>query len=238
MPGLIGLRTFLCAAVLAQLLLAQSVPREDTSDWWSIINPKFPYPETKLQNVDIPAENFQIAGFNLKTVTFQQVAAKLGKAKIVERGDASIGRSQACYVSASESPTVHLIFEYAEDETLFYLFAGGADWNGSHFCVKSPQVSATLSTASGLRLGLSPGEVESILGKPDLITGGRYIYDRLVERKFTQEAFTLFRKEHPQMSGEQARREFDFPQGLYIEVRFADSKVIYIAASMTGTADG
>jgi hypothetical protein len=218
-------------------LWAQSVRIEDTSDWWSIINPKFPYPKTKLLNKDIPVANFQINGFKLRTVTFEQVAAKFGKAKIVDRGDASIGRSQACYVS-SDSPVIHFIFEYAEDQTIVYLFQNGADWKGSRFCVRSSQVSGSISTASGLRIGLSPAEVKSILGKPDLITGDRYIYERLVERKFTPEAFDRFRKNHPEIPTKDARTEFDFPLGLYIEVRFADSRLSYLALAMTGTADG
>jgi hypothetical protein len=199
--------------------------------------PSFPTPKTKLLNKDIPAANFQIDGFNLRSVTFEQVASKFGNAKVVERGDASIGRRQACYVSIAE-PVIHLIFEYSEDQTTVYLFQNGADWKGSRFCVRSSQVSGSINTASGLRIGLSPSEVEAILGKPDLITGDRFIYDRLVERKFTQEAFDRFRKDHPEIPVKDARTEFDFPLGLYIEVRFSDSKLSYLALAMTGTADG
>ena len=237
---------FVCACVLMLFLLsetsfpAQSIRLEDNSDWWSKTNPKFPYVDIKLQDKDIATGNFQIAGFDLKTVEFDQVAAKFGKAKIVERGDASIGRSQACYTSEDSSPSVHLIFEFAEDESIFYLFSRGPDWNGSRLCVKSRKVSLALSIPSGLRLGITQVEVESILGKPAVIRGERYIYNRLVERKVSPQEFEKMRKEYPMsLSNQEAHKKFDtYPTGLYIEVRFSNSKLNYLAVAMTGTSTG
>jgi hypothetical protein len=101
-------------------------------------------------------------------------------------------------------------------------------------------VSLTLSTASGLKLGLGRPEVESILGKPDLITGDRFVYARLVQRKTTPEEFERMRKEYSQkLSDREAHEKFDsYDVGLYIETGFSNSRLNYLVVSMTGTADG
>jgi hypothetical protein len=77
----------------------------------------------------------------------------LGKATVVERGDASTGRSQICYSSLGKQSKTYLMFEKGEVNDSFYLFKGGPDWKGSKLCTASNLVTTNLSTASGLRLG-------------------------------------------------------------------------------------
>jgi len=60
---------------------------------------------------------------------FERAAAKLGISAIIERGDASTGRSQACYVSARDGAKVHLIFEQGEVDFTYYMFVGGPAWD-------------------------------------------------------------------------------------------------------------
>jgi len=226
--------SFLFAAVL----LAQSVPQEDTSDWWSIINPWFPYPEIKPRHKEIGADSFKIVGLNLVALEFDALGAKLGEADIVERGGGSIARSQVCYVSPSGSQAVHLVFELSEYQSTFYLFSEGPDWKGGRLCKGNKSVSVGLATASGLRLGLSHAEVESILGVPDLVVENRLIYDREVRRKTTPEEFKDLRQNYG-VSEQQAHKEFDLYEGsVYIEARFAESRVKYLAVSMSRTAYG
>jgi hypothetical protein len=83
---------------------------------------------------------------------FLEIRFKLGAATEGERGDAASGRNQICYTAPSGS--VHLIFEFGEVNSVPYLFDGGPTWNGSELCAPSSSVSAKLSTASGLRLGI------------------------------------------------------------------------------------
>src|SRR5271165_727837 len=83
------------------LLLAfpgQSTRLEDKSDWWSLLNEDSSVPGVPPQNKDLDAANFQILGVVLGN-QLEQITAKLGRARSVQRGDGSTGREQVCYVS-------------------------------------------------------------------------------------------------------------------------------------------
>ena len=145
----------------------------DNSDWFSGLRPSGSDGElageaddSSVQEREIPATNFGILGIDLTPSMFKSIKAKFGAIHEVQRGDASSGRSQACYVSASGEPQVHLIFEQGEVDSSFYLFAGGLDWYGSDRCIPSKLVSEKLRTVSGLRLNLAPAQLIAILGKP------------------------------------------------------------------------
>jgi len=144
----------------------------DNSDWFSDLRPTSHDEEedaadaTPTQERQIPASNFRILGITLSPDMSTQVAQKFGQYHEVQRGDASSGRSQACYVSASGEHKIHLIFEQGEIDSSVYLFVDGPDWYGSDRCIPSDLVSTHLATASGLRLGMTPAQVIAILGKP------------------------------------------------------------------------
>src|SRR5712671_1756745 len=134
---------------------AQTFRLEDNSDWWSINREQYSGLPVKPRRKQFDTRNFKILGLSLDTLNFDTVAAKLGRASVVERGDAATGRSQICYASTEASEQIHLVFEFSEGQiSTLYLFRGGADWNGSNRCVKSSNATARLSTDAGLRLGL------------------------------------------------------------------------------------
>jgi len=215
----------------------QTVRMEDHSDWWSILNENHREPDWKPKETDLGIQSFTIAGVSLEKDQIEQVEAKLGKTRTVQRGDASGGREQICYTSANGPEKIHLIFEYGEVESTFYLFAGGADWKGGRFCAPSDGVSNALSTASGLKLGLSREQVESILGKPDKAAGNKLVYFRETEKRTTAEEFERMRREYPEkLSDKDAHERFDsYTLMTYIEVRFVSSKTNYLAISATAT---
>lgn len=188
--------------------------------------------------MDIDSKNFQIAGVTLGYLDFEKVQSTLGKATVVERGDASSGREQICYVSEGGSNKTYLIFEGSEGEQgTFYLFDSGADWNGSGYCAKSKGVAENLSTISGLRLGITRAQFVAILGEPDDVVGDRLFYSRAVDRKASPEQFERSRREYPEkVSDELAHKMFDFlPVEIEIEGRFNNSKTNYLAVSTTVT---
>src|SRR5271163_1314594 len=178
----------LVSALLAFAGTSQIVRIEDRSDWWSIRNEKFHEPDVSAQSMELDGGNFQIAGLALEKDEIEQVEAKLGKAKVVQRGEASSGREQVCYVSKSAAKA-YLIFEFGEVGSAFYLFEGGPAWTGSEFCAASEGVSAMIHTPSGLTLGLTRQQLEAILGKPDFVTGDRLIYFRETDKKASPEEF-------------------------------------------------
>jgi hypothetical protein len=141
----------------------------DNSDWWSYTRRPEADDEAISQKRELPASNFQILGFKLNDETFGKATAKLGKATVVERGDASTGRSQICYASPGRLSKTYLIFEKGEVNDAFYLLNIGPDWKGSELCTESNLVTANLSTASGLHLGQTSAQVRAILGKPSVV---------------------------------------------------------------------
>jgi len=222
------------------LLSAPAHPQRlnDSSDWWSISREDSRTPNVKPSNHELQPSNFSLAGITLGQGGVEAITARLGQAPEIERGDASTGRSQLCFASAANS-TVHVVFEFGEDESIFYLFSGGAPWKGSKYCIQSKRVSDSLSTRSGLRLGLTRPEVEAILGHPDATTVDDFVYSRQFDKKSTPSEFAIFRKEFPmQLSDEEAHKKFDFYSvEQYILVRFKDSKLVYLAVSVSGSGD-
>lgn len=206
----------------------------DNSDWWSYTRRAEADDETISQKRQLPASNFQILGFDLNDETFGKAAAKLGKVIVVERGDASTGRSQICYSSPGKQPKSYLIFEKGEVNDAFYLFSGGSAWKGSELCTESSLVTTNLSTASGLHLGQTSAQVRAILGKPSLVADHKIIYSLVVEEKTSAADFENLRQRNPQLSQDELHRNYEFyTLGVYIEVRFLSDKLVYLAISKT-----
>jgi hypothetical protein len=206
----------------------------DNSDWWSYTRRPEPDDEAISQKREVPAANFQILGFKLNDETFRKATAKLGKATVVERGDASTGRSQICYSSPGKQSKTYLIFEKGEVNDAYYLFIVGPDWKGSELCTESNLVTTNLSTASGLRLGQTNAQVRAILGKPSFVADDKIIYSLGVEKKTSAADFENLRQRNPQLSQDELHRSYDFyTLGVYIEARFLSGKLVYLAISKT-----
>lgn len=113
-----------------------------------------------------------------------------------------------------------------------YLFEGGPEWNGSEFCATSKTVSTDTSLASGLKLGIAPERVKSILGDPNIATADQLIYYFGYKRKTRGEELARFRSEHTDMTDAEFRENFEYGDGeVYIETRFVSGKLKYLAVS-------
>jgi hypothetical protein len=153
------------------------------------------------------------------------------------RGDAANGRHQYCYVSAdsrtnagSKANKNYLIFEFGEVESAFYLFWSEPDWKGSEYCKVSTLVSRNLGTRSGLKLGMTPMQLEAILGKPSFEQDERIIYVRNLRVKPSPEELKRARAYAGDMSAESFRKNYSFYEfSTYIEGLFFDSKLKYLA---------
>jgi hypothetical protein len=206
----------------------------DNSDWWSYTRRPEADDEAISQKRELPASNFQILGFKLNDETFGKATAKLGKATVVERGDASTGRSQICYASPGRQSKTYLIFEKGEVNDAFYLLNVGPDWKGSELCTESNLVTANLSTASGLHLGQTSAQVRAILGKPSVVADDKIIYSLGVEKKTSAADFENLKQRNPQLSQGELHRDYEsYTLGVYIETRFLSGKLVYLAISKT-----
>src|ERR1051326_3353050 len=207
--------------------------RGDNSDWWSFL-------KSDAMGIGVPAQhrrpahsNFRILGLGVGA-PFEEIAAKLGHVTDVQRGDAATGRDQICYVSPAGD--IHLIFEFGEVEGVFYLFENGPKWKGDNFCARSMKVDKSLSTASGLRLGMNPAQVEKILGKPSTIAKDKLIYDFEFRKKTPPQDLKKFRESDPEMSDQEFRKNYEFSDVRdYIEAHFTHSKLSYLAIANTDT---
>jgi hypothetical protein len=203
---------------------------EDNSDWWSLKDADAE--RITFQERELPRGNFQILGINLDESLFRSAVRKLGRATTVERGDASTGRDQLCYVSIGELTKTYLIFETGEVNDSFYLFSAGPEWNGDEKCVATKVVSSEASTTSGLHLGLTPSQVIAILGEPSIHRKDQLSYYLHARKKTSEADFKRVREQHREMSD----KEFTDNYGFYdltamIVMRFKDSKLNYLGVS-------
>ena len=225
--------------LLATVLLVQTFAfaesvHLDDSDWWSLLRVDQPGP--KPGRVVTPRTNFNVLGINLfDDNLFKTVAKRLGDATDVQRGDAATGRDQLCYVSVDR--TVHLVFEQGEVDSVVYLFRDGQNWTGSDLCRRSPLLTETVSTASGLRLGMTIAEVRKILGIPSVQDEDKLIYARQTKQRMPPTLLEEIRRNDPHhYTDEEFHRQFDFyDESVYIEARFANHKLTYLAISQSGT---
>ena len=225
---------FLATVLLVHTFAFAESVRVDDSDWWSLLRVDQPRP--KPSQVVTPRTNFRILGLNLSDDNlFRTVAERLGDATAVQRGDAATGRDQLCYVSLDR--TVHLIFEQGEVESIVYLFRDGQNWIGSDLCHRSPLVTETVSTASGLHLGMTVAEVKKIIGAPSVQAEDKLIYSRQTKQRTPPKELEEIRRHDPNhYSDEEFHRQFDFyDESAYIEARFANQKLTYLAISQSGT---
>jgi hypothetical protein len=202
----------------------------DNSDWWSSYAENTETSNDRTRHRMPAASNFRILGITLgdsHNRNFPDVIARLGNAAVISRGDGSRGRSQICYSSTEKSEQVHLIFEEGELENSFYLFAQGSDWSGSDRCVASKLISTSLATASGLRLGQTRQQLETMLGRPSVANEKRSVYLFEVERTVTPLEFKKLHPKSPSVPNE----TLVYSEEARIEARFENSKVTYLAAS-------
>jgi hypothetical protein len=229
--------SFLLLSALSSDAADHTLRIRDKSDWWSVLNESFRDPKIKTRKTALKAGNFQIMDVSLGDSQLEQIEAKLGTARIVSRGDASSARDQLCYVSADKSKKVYVIFEVGEVEYSVYLFADGPAWKGSDLCVGSKLISENSQTNSGLRLGLTQAQLKAILGKPDGVIGNKLLYSRAYKKSTPPEEFWQLRKNYPRKLNDKEAHELldSFDVQLYIEARFENSKLNYIAISKSET---
>jgi hypothetical protein len=215
----------------------------DNSDWWSILGQDDSDSEAHIpmQERELAPSNFSILGISLRSRSvLDDAAAKIGKVQVVNRGDASSGRSQACYVSSPENDEkaekLHLIFERGEIDDTFYLFAGGPDWYGSDRCLPSPLISRRLSSAAGLRLRQTPTQVIAILGKPTVRRAKELIYFVHARNRTSPADLEKMRQANPGLNDEDFHKNWDFYDlTTYIDAKFTNSKLTFLSVSMSET---
>jgi len=214
-----------------------TVRLEDNPDWWSGRSLADSYePIQPPQERELPSSNFQVLGIELDDAMFDRAATKLGKATHVERGDASTGRDQVCYVSTGGNEKVYLIFERGEVDFTFFLFTGGPSWNGIDRCVASNLVSLSSSTASGLHLGLTRAQIIAILGPPTSRSANELNYSVHVRKKLPPAELRELRQQHRDLSdGEFMENYGEYDLNAGVDLKFVHSKLSFLCISKSET---
>jgi len=209
-----------------------TVRLEDNTDWWSLTRDDKDAERITFQERELPRGNFQILSIHLDDGLLRRAEGKLGRATTVERGDASTGREQLCYVSIGEATSTYLIFETGEVNNTFYLFGAGPAWNGNDKCVGTKVAISRASTISGLHLGLTPSQVIAILGKPSVRREDQLSYYLHAHKKTSEAGLKRIRQQHREMSDTEFTDNYAFYDlTAMIVMRFKDSKLNYLAVS-------
>jgi hypothetical protein len=212
---------------------AREVPKDviylkDDSDWWSPTRREGAEPTAEDEHLfeglrdkmPVPRDlgKLSILGVQLASQEgddwLRNIEARLGKTKIVERGDGAAGRSQLCYRPVG-SGEVKLIFEHNEIFYSYYLFDDGRPWKGIEYCAESPGVTPALATSGGLRLGMTEAETESVLGKATYEREGTRWYAYETDR------FVTILPDNPE----------DWVISGTLELRYSNHRLTYLAVS-------
>jgi hypothetical protein len=230
LPIIIGLFSFRLGSQ------ARQISPDDNSDWWSITGPAGDAGAGTIQNRELVGTNFRILGVDLRENAVARLEMRLGKTPVVVRGDASTSREQACYRSPQENSSTFLIAEEGEVNYAFYLFDDSTTWNGRDLCTPSRAISREVQTASGLRLGLTQGQVIKILGKPSRRTPDELSYVLEVTKRPAPDMPARCRPGHPEPNiGELSKSCLTYDLTVFIRARFAHAKLVYLVASTTET---
>ncbi len=211
--------------------------RADNSDWWSMLRSLEGDQSIRTQERELPATNFRLLGIEVGDKMFAEAEAKLGKATHVVRGDAGTAREQVCYVSAGDGEKLYLVFEQGEVESGFYLFNRGPDWSGSDQCAPSKLITKSISSSSGLRLGLTPEQVVAILGRPSKHRSGEWVYSLHAAKKTSAEDLKKARQNNPGMSEKEIQENYSsYDLNVAVRLKFENSKLTYMSISKSETS--
>jgi hypothetical protein len=156
------------AVKVAQDFGPQEVDSFDNSDWFSLsgVGNSYKMDGKALWQQPSP-QILNIAGITLGPGMEKDAEARLGTAVRVNRHKGGGIRTQICYRSVKEPPTAYLVFEIGRASDAFYLISGDApQWGYIGDCVKSPVVTKSISTPTGLSLGRTRAQLIELMGQP------------------------------------------------------------------------
>jgi hypothetical protein len=159
--------------------------------------------------------NFEILGIRLGTSTIESLKQTLGSAPVTKAKDPE--NSLMCYTSNASDRTV-LQFENWTDPIEFRLFRGTVE--SVKQCLPTDRVSASISTASGLKLGLGRDQLVKLLGRPQEVRADHWSFESSTVRPLTtNEKVRASKLKSPPSSVEVYEK---------IDIEFADSVVTKI----------
>ena len=168
-----------------------------------------------------------ILGLKVEEDTFKSLGARLGAAKVQKNGgDAAGSLDFICYQGPDGTALFFTSSEGGGGQVNGVQLAGSlsqADLSGDGFrpsasltplCAPLPSLSRITASPGGLHLGMSPSEVEAILGRPRTTKAGI--------RRWNSEHPIHFR-DHPD----------EFTRSRWFEARFVDDRLVLLSGGQT-----
>lgn len=184
-----------------------------------------PYCGTKgIKKVEVADEDLKILGLTVGHSTFKDVQRKLGPAKTERVSREEESDVSMCYVSPSDGTVLVFytgVMGGGEDITWFAIWAPEAAFPHRSECSSSKRVSRVLTTASGIRLGLTRSELQTIAGTPTQTKPTLDKYDFLCRRKMTQDEINGFKTSN----GWDVTKDPYFDRMSWIRAWYNDSRV-------------
>jgi hypothetical protein len=147
----------------------------------------------KLQ---LAREDTTILGLTIG-LSLKAVQAKLGAAKSLPTHVDASASNTICYVSPDDGTVLTFgagAMGGFTDVTEFALWSRDAKFPNTSMCTRSTSVSASLTTPSGIRLGLEEADLTNIMGKTPTNRPNRTSYEFLCARKMTKAEAERFSK--------------------------------------------
>ena len=147
---------------------------------------------TKVRQEDIGIEHVTVYGIRVGVDRMQRVYDRLGRINAFGFNVSGKGMNAICYVSGDHADATRLLFVFkkrgARRRTLSHIriAAGDVKQDYLRWCMLSRIVSKDVATESGLKLGMTPAEVKSILGDPTDESTGFLGYEFHLQRKLTE----------------------------------------------------
>jgi hypothetical protein len=136
----------------------------------------------------LDSKNFEVLGIRLGGSEIGDVERILGPAPV--RQAIHIEEASRCYASRANDWTILEFDNWLTNVVEFRIYQGSPQ--SINQCAKSSLVSNSLSTASGLKLGMSRREVVALLGPPSKMEGDDLIYESSSDRPPTPEEVKRF----------------------------------------------
>ncbi len=184
------------------------------------------------RKVEIDNADATILSFSIGEASLKDVQAKLGTAKITRVTQEEESDISVCYISPTDG-TVLVFYSGSmggwKDITWFALWSKTAAFPNASQCTPSARVSHDLSTASGLRLGLTQEQLERIAGKPTAQKSSSMKYDYVCRQKMTEQEIKRFKT----ANNWDVTNDPYFDRMSWIEVHFRTGKASRIQVGRT-----
>jgi hypothetical protein len=141
---------------------------------------------------NIDPKNFEILGISLGSSSIEDVKRILGPAP--ERPSTDGQNTVMCYASPGNDRTI-LEFEIWTDPIEFRLFQGSSP--EVERCASSSNISHSLSTTRGLKLGMIQRQVITLLGRPPKRHRNHFLYESSHLRPLTPEERKRAKETYP-----------------------------------------